>query len=78
MRRGKIATLKKKNIYGEFLIVRGGKGGKDRTIPLLKNLAIKLNNFIKDLVPEERVFGPFPRLHQIYTSSGIKPEPVLF
>jgi integrase/recombinase XerD len=56
MRRAELAMLKKKDIHGEFLIVRGGKGGKDRTIPLLKNLAKKMNDFTNDLNPEERVF----------------------
>ena len=57
MRRGELANLEVKEIHEDFLMVRKGKGEKDRMIPLLPDLAIRLKNFIKDKKPDEKVFG---------------------
>jgi len=57
MRRGELANLEVKEIHEDFLMVRKGKGEKDRMIPLLPDLAIRLKNFIKDKEPDEKVFG---------------------
>jgi site-specific recombinase XerD len=57
MRRGELANLHKKDIHVDFLIVREGKGIKDRMIPLIPDVAAKLANFTQDMTPEQRVFG---------------------
>ena len=57
MRRGELANLEAKEIHEDFLMVRKGKGQKDRMIPLLPKLAMRLNNFIKGKHPDEKVFG---------------------
>ena len=56
MRRAELANLEAKDIHQDFLIVRGGKGGKDRIIPLIPSVAERLKNFIKEMLPEEKVF----------------------
>ena len=57
MRRGELANLQKKDIHGVFLIVRGGKGDKDRTIPLTPETAAELADYTRDMKPDQRVFG---------------------
>ena len=57
MRRGELADLQKKDIHGDFLVVREGKGGKDRMIPLIPKITVKLANFTRDMKPDQRVFG---------------------
>jgi integrase/recombinase XerD len=57
MRRGELANLEPRDIHGDFLIVRHGKGDKDRVIPLAPALATRLQNFIRDTQPEQKVFG---------------------
>ena len=56
MRRGELANLEPKDIHPDFLVVRNGKGGKDRVIPLAPTIAQRLQNFIKDMKPDEKVF----------------------
>jgi integrase/recombinase XerD len=56
MRRGELANLEPRDIHADFLIVRHGKGDKDRMIPLTPALAMRLQNFIKDMMPDEKVF----------------------
>ena len=56
MRRSELANLEAKDIHGDFLIVRGGKGGKDRVIPLGASIAQRLRNFTAKMEPEEKVF----------------------
>ena len=36
--------------------MRNGKGGKDRVIPLAPAIAERLQNFVKDMKPDENVF----------------------
>ena len=57
MRRGELASLQKKDIHGGFLMVRGGKGEKDRMIPLTPEIASELADFTKNMKPDQRVFG---------------------
>jgi integrase/recombinase XerD len=56
LRRAELSALQKKDIHGTFIIVRGGKGGEDRMIPLVSDIAVRLNEFVKDMTPEEEVF----------------------
>ncbi len=56
MRRGELANLEPVDIHADFLVVRSGKGQKDRVIPLLPELAIRLHNFTKSMTPNEKVF----------------------
>jgi integrase/recombinase XerD len=46
LRRAELANLEAKDIHADFLEVRKGKGGKDRTVPLTPTLAVRLQNFI--------------------------------
>jgi integrase/recombinase XerD len=56
MRRSELANLEPKDIHADFLVVRGGKGGKDRMIPLSPVTAERLKNFIEGMDPHEKVF----------------------
>ncbi|MFH1662703.1 MAG: tyrosine-type recombinase/integrase [Chloroflexota bacterium] len=57
MRRGELANLKVKDIHADFLVIREGKGGKDRIIPLFPAMAKRLQNFVKGRQPNEKVLG---------------------
>jgi len=56
MRRSELANLEKQHVHADFLVVIGGKGGKDRIIPLAPATAQMLQNFIKGMEPGEKVF----------------------
>lgn len=56
MRRGELHKLEAGDIHGDFLVVRNGKGGKDRVIPLTPSTAERLHNFISGMEPTEKVF----------------------
>jgi len=56
MRRSELANLEPKDIHSDFLVVMNGKGGKDRIIPLAHRTAQRLQNFIGDMKPDEKVF----------------------
>jgi integrase/recombinase XerD len=56
LRRAELSKLAKGDIHPDFLVVRSGKGEKDRLIPLELTLAENLHNFTKDMEPNERVF----------------------
>lgn len=56
LRRAELAALTPGDTHHDFLIVRGGKGGKDRVIPLLPDLALRLTAFTKGMAPNEKVF----------------------
>ncbi len=60
MRRSELGNLEVKDIHQDFLIVRSGKGGKDRVIPLAPAIAERLQNFIEGKKPKEKVFGLKP------------------
>jgi len=57
MRRSELAGLKVKDVHSDFIMVIKGKGERDRMIPLLPDIARRLNSFIKDRQPDESVFG---------------------
>ena len=57
MRRSELANLEVKDIHPDSLLVKNGKGGKDRFIPLAQAIAQRLQNFIKGKQPNEKVFG---------------------
>jgi integrase len=59
LRRSEIADLRVSNINlaQRYLIVRMGKGMKDRIVDLTPSLTLSLETFIKGKKPEERVFG---------------------
>ena len=52
IRRGELANLKVNDIYFDdgksFIVVRNGKGAKDRIIPLNPTIAIRLRKYIND------------------------------
>ena len=56
MRRAEMAELEARDIHADFVVVRDGKGGKDRVIPLAPSIAQKFNNFVKGMKPNEKVF----------------------
>lgn len=56
MRRGELANLEPKDIHPDFLVVRNGKGGKDRIIPLAPSVSVRLHNFIEGMKPDEKIF----------------------
>lgn len=60
MRRSELANLKPKDIHSDFLVVRNGKGGKDRVIPLAPAIAQRLQNFIEGKKLDEKVFSLKP------------------
>jgi len=55
MRRSELAVLQVKDIHSDFLIAHG-KGNKERVIPLLSAIAMRLHNFIRGMKPGENVF----------------------
>ena len=57
LRRSELANLEVKDVYVDLIIVRGGKGNKDRMIPLTVDLAKRLRGFISNKKPFEKVFG---------------------
>jgi integrase len=56
MRRAELANLEPRDIHSDFLVVMKGKGGKDRVIPLPRSTVQRLQSFIKDMRPDEKVF----------------------
>jgi len=60
LRRAELANLEVQDIHEDFLIVKKGKGGKDRVVPLVKQTAKMLHIFIKDIPPDKKIFGMNP------------------
>jgi len=60
LRRAELANLVVRDIHKNSLMVRGGKGKKDRMIPLTQDVTARLHQFIKNKGPDERVFGLSP------------------
>jgi len=56
LRRAEMADLEARDVHTDFIVVRNGKGGKDRIIPLAPSIAQKLNLFVKGMKPNEKVF----------------------
>jgi integrase/recombinase XerD len=57
MRRGELANLVVGDIHDDFLIVRQAKGNRDRMIPLITGINLKLHRFINGKKPEDSVFN---------------------
>ena len=62
LRREELANLKAGDILinGKALIVRKGKGIKDRTVPLPLKIVKLLETYIEDMNPDDRVFNAKP------------------
>ena len=60
MRRSELANLKVGDIHDDFLIVREGKGRKDRVIPLSEPMVLRLKDFVKVKKPNDKVFDLKP------------------
>jgi len=56
MRRSELANLERQHVHNDFLVVIGGKGGKDRIIPMAPAISQVLQDFIKDMEPDEKIF----------------------
>ena len=56
MRRADLAQLEAKDVHEDFLMIRDSKYNKDRVMPLAPYIARKLNDFIRDMKPNEKVF----------------------
>ncbi|MFC1906686.1 tyrosine-type recombinase/integrase [Chloroflexota bacterium] len=56
LRRAEMADLEARNVHADLVVVRNGKGGKDRVIPLAPSIAQQLNLFVKGMGPSEKVF----------------------
>ena len=56
LRRAEMAELEARDVHTDFIVVRNGKGGKDRVIPLAPSIAQKMSAFVKGMAPNEKVF----------------------
>ena len=56
LRRAELSELEARDVHPDSLMVRQGKGGKDRGVPLPPQIAQKLNDFVKDMATNEKVF----------------------
>ncbi|MFC1985258.1 tyrosine-type recombinase/integrase [Chloroflexota bacterium] len=56
LRRAELANLEARDIHADFIVVRSGKGDKDRVVPLAPSIAQRLNAFVKGMEPNEKVF----------------------
>jgi integrase/recombinase XerD len=57
IRRGELANLEPRDVHTDFLVVRNGKGGKDRVISLTSDICLRLKNFIEGMSPNDKVFN---------------------
>jgi integrase len=57
LRRAELAHLKPQDLHENTLIVRQGKGQKDRMVPLTPDLARRLHALAKDVKPGQTLFG---------------------
>ena len=59
LRRGELARLTVADIHikQKVVIVRKGKGNKDRVVPLLTYLCTALSEYLRDMKPTDSVFG---------------------
>jgi integrase len=56
MRRSELSNLERRDVHPGFVVIRQAKNKKDRVIPLPPSVAVRLNNFVANMKPEERVF----------------------
>jgi integrase len=59
-RRAELSNLEVRDCHADFIVIRHGKGDRDRVVPLLPALAIRLSNFTRDMSPGDRVFNLKP------------------
>ena len=76
LRRSELGNLEVEDVHQDFLVVRNGKGGKGRIIPLATTIADRLQNFIKGMKPDEKVFKLKPasisnKVRQFAKKAGI-------
>jgi integrase/recombinase XerD len=76
LRRAELANLHVRDIHGDSLIVRNGKGKKDRLVPLTQEVTAKLHQYIKNKNSDQQVFGLTPeslgmKIKQIATKAGL-------
>jgi len=59
LRRGELAHLTVEDIHikQKVVIVRKGKGNKDRVVPLVSSLCTTLSEYLRDMKPTDSVFG---------------------
>ncbi len=79
VRRKELANLKVEDFLPKerYIIVRHGKGDKDRTVPIPKTTIRKLVQFSVDRKPYETVFSLTPgsindEIHRIALKAGVK------
>jgi len=60
LRRAELANLTPNDVHSEFLVVRQGKGGKDRPVPLASSIGTRLHTFIRNMPPDQPIFGLTP------------------
>ncbi|MBA7638415.1 Tyrosine recombinase XerC [subsurface metagenome] len=56
LRRAELANLERQDIHDDFLVVKNGKGGKDRVVALSPSVKSLLHHFTEDMAPGENVF----------------------
>ena len=61
VRNSEVANLRKWDVMGNTIIVRQGKGKKDRVIPLENELSNILGVYIDNMKPSDKIFGVKPR-----------------
>jgi integrase len=76
LRRSELANLQARDIHSDFVEVRKGKGGKDRTVPLSSPMALRLKNFISGKKPDEKIFNLKPacisnKIRQFALKAGV-------
>lgn len=76
LRRNELATLRPRDIHEGFIIVREGKGEKDRTIPLLPSLDKEIQSFIQGMEVDQPIFGLSAgtisnKIHAIANRAGV-------
>jgi len=60
MRRGELTNLEARDVHLDFLVIKNGKGVKDRIIPLSEPIAIRLRKFIEGKKRDHKMFGLKP------------------
>ena len=78
LRRGELANLEVQDVHLDkgILIVRQGKGQKDRIVPLAKTLKARLSKLMGDRDSKEKVFGLTPasisnKIHNFAAKAGV-------
>jgi len=60
LRRAELSNLEVRDCHTDFIVIRHGKGDKDRVVPLLPALATRLSSFTRDMSPNNKVFNLKP------------------